>query len=358
MLTVLVAGALVLGNDPQDSIWDRLDVYANGRLRWESTFDQLNGEDRQRGRMRFRVGAAYRLDESLTAEARLSTASDGRDANNPHWDFGDGPDGFSGGDIVLDRFYLSWLPYDTLELRGGKMPHAFQGPPVFGELVWDDDVQPAGASAVWTPKMDSSWKLDVRLAEYVAVESSSDTEPAMFGIQGHAKLPLSGTASLELASAYMDWSHTENFANAPSPGNQGNTSLAGGFGIWDSWIATNVGEGRAKTTVFGQYLDNLDDDTGEDQGLALGARVGTLGKRGDWNVFGTYYDLDANAVFSPVAQDDTPIAGTGTGKGMSGLIAGAQYFLRDNLSFRLWALTSDADEDPFRIRFDIDFSVK
>jgi hypothetical protein len=361
MLAILTTGTLAFRAGVQDSIWDRLDVYANGRLRWESTFDQLGGEDRHRGRMRFRLGAAYGIAEDVTAEARLSTSSDGRDANNPHWDFGDGSDGFSGSDVVLDRFYLSWTPYETLELRAGKLPHAFQGPPVSSELVWDDDVQPAGAIAVWTPKADGRLKYDLRVAEYVAAESGSNTEPSMFGAQGHARLSLGATASLELASAYMGWGNTGDLAvNASVPGNQGNTSLDGDFGIWDTWVAATVGDGAGRTTLFGQYIDNVTDDTGEDRGAAFGARVGTQGKKDDWNVFATYYDLDANAVFSPVAQDDTPIAGTGTGNGMSGIIAGTQYFLRDNLSFRVWVLTSDADEseDPFRIRFDLDFLVK
>ncbi len=360
MLHALVLGSVGLGSAPQESIWDRLNVYANGRLRAESTFEQLNREDRHRGRMRFRLGAAYEVEEDLTAEARLSTASEGNDANNPHWDFGDGPDGFSGSEVALDRFFLGWMPMESLEVRGGKLPHAIQGPPVFSELVWDDDISPAGATAVWTPQTDSEVKFDVRLAEYVAVESGGDTDPSMFGLQGHAKLPVGDKATLELASSYMDWANTDEFANAPSPGNQGNTSLALDFAIWDSWVSATVGDGALKTTVFGQYMNNLDEDTSEDRGFAFGARVGTLGKKGDRNVFGSFYDLDANAVFSPVAQDDTPIAGTGTGQGMSGIIAGAQYFWRDNVSFRLWGLTSDADqgEQPYRIRFDLDFSIK
>jgi hypothetical protein len=61
-----------------------------------------------------------------------------------------------------------------------------------------------------------------------------------------------------------------------------------------------------------------------------------------------------------VAQDDTPIAGTGAGDGMEGMMLGGQVFVTDYFSIRLWGLTSDADaaEDPSRVRLDFDFRVR
>jgi hypothetical protein len=105
---------------------------------------------------------------------------------------------------------------------------------------------------------------------------------------------------------------------------------------------------------------NVEGDTDEDTGYSLGAIFGRSGKKGDGNIFGAWYDLEADCLFSPVAQDDTPIPGTGDGTGMTGVLLGGQYFIPDNLSIRLWGLTSDADaaEDPYRIRIDIDFSIK
>src|SRR5262245_24264831 len=179
-------GGTVAQEQGTSSIWDRLSFYANGRIRAEATFDQLNeDDDRWRGRMRFRIGSRYVIDPGLTAEARLSTASDGRDANNPHWDFGDGADGFQGGDIVFDRFYLDWQQSEQLDLRAGKQPHIFQMPPVFGELEWDEDVQPAGVTATWKPKTEGSLSGDLRVAEYIVRENSTDTDANMLGVQGN-----------------------------------------------------------------------------------------------------------------------------------------------------------------------------
>lgn len=345
---------------PPPSVWDRLSFYADGRLRAESTFDQPNGEDRHRGRMRFRVGGLYDITDDVRAEARLSTAAPGDDANNPHWDFGDGADGFSGTEVKLDRFFLDWTACPQWTLRGGKFPHAFTSPPVFGELVWDADVHPAGVAAIWSPAASGSGpKFDVRAVEYIAVENGADSDAAMFGLQGNVQVNASSATKVQAALSYSAWSSLN--PNGAALGNQGNTDVTGDFGIVEGFVA-GIYEGGplGRTTAFVQAMHNADDDDGEEDGLALGALVGKSGKQGNTNLFAVWYELDANAVFSPVAQDDTPITGTGIGDGMEGVILGGQYFITDNFSIRIWGLTSDADaaEDPFRARVDLDFKVR
>jgi hypothetical protein len=346
---------------PPPSIWDRLSLYADGRLRWESTFDQPAGaEDRHRGRMRFRVGGFYQMLEKLRMEARLSTASPGGDANNPHWDFGDGGEGFSGAEVVLDRFYVDYTGVEDFDLKTGKFPHAFALPPVYSELMWDLDVHPAGFAEIWDPKaLGSGADFDVRAVQYIAVESGTEDDPSMFGLQGNLTFKPEDPLKLQLSASYSHWSSLN--AGAGVFGNQGNTDVTGDFAILEGFVAaTYEGGPLGRTTGFIEGMDNVADDLGEEAGLALGAQLGKAGKKDDRNVFAVYYDLEANAVFSPVAQDDTPIPGTGIGTGMDGWIFGGQWFMSDLLAFRLWALTSDANasDDPFRIRFDFDFKIK
>ena len=135
-----------------DDPWKRLKVDADIRLRAEGTFDQTNDEDRHRGRFRFRLNAAYQIADDLKAGMRLTTLSDGRDANNPHWDFGDGADGFRAAEIGIDRVFAEWEAQPGLKLTGGKFGHPYTRPSPTREWAWDDDVQPAGVSAVWAPK--------------------------------------------------------------------------------------------------------------------------------------------------------------------------------------------------------------
>ena len=346
-----------------DSIWNRLSFFADGRLRAESTFDDPSGDDRHRGRLRWRVGGLYDLTEDIQAQARLSTASANDDSNNPHWDFGDGSDGFNGSNVVLDRFFLTWVPRsvprEALDVRAGKQPHVFTAPPVFGELVWDSDVHPAGLAAIWTQRGEGSApSLDVRSAYYVAVENAGDTDPSMFGLQGNLTLPVAERTTVRGAVSYSHWGSLNSGVGVL--GNQGNTSVAGDFDILEAWgSATFEGGPLGRTTGFLQLIRNASDDDDEENGVALGAILGKSGKEGDVNVFASLYSLDANAVFSPVAQDDTPIGGTGAGEGMQGVILGAQYFLADDFGVKLWILTSNADgiEDAWRARLDLDFKV-
>lgn len=350
--------APIASSEDPDDPWKRLKVTADGRLRAEGTFDQVNGEDRIRGRLRFRLGADYQIADGLKAGMRFTTLSDGRDANNPHWDFGDA-DGFSATEVGIDRLFLEWKPESSWTLTGGKFAHVYTRPSPVRELAWDDDVQPAGLAAVWAPKSDGDVSFDVRGIYGVATEVNSTTgsgaDPSVLGAQANVYFKANETTTITLATSYSAWSSLRNFTL-----DQGNTADNGGFAIWDTYLGLALaGEGFSQVTGFGQYFNNLDDDTGEDSGYAAGVQFGQTKGKGNWNVFGAYYDLDANAVFSAVAQDDTPIAGTGLGAGMSGFMAGVQYFVLENVSLRLWGLTSDADasEDPYRIRFDIDFRI-
>jgi hypothetical protein len=345
-----------------DSIWDRLKLYADGRIRAEGTFDQLNGEDRHRGRFRFRVGGDYTISEDFKAGARLTTLSDGRDANNPHWDFGDG-DGFSAAEVGLDRLFIEWSAADSVKLIGGKFAHTFTRPPVTGEFAWDDDVQPAGAALNWSPsEKTDTVKYDLRLITVVATEinasDDSGNDPAEHALQGNLSFQTGETTNLNFGTSYSKWTNLSRF---PETSTAGNTADAEGFGIWDTFVAVNwTPEDTLPLTVYGQFLQNLEDESGEDVGLVAGAQLGHKSGKGRWNVFASAYSLDANSVFAPVAQDDTPVAGTGTGSGMDGFILGGQYFITDNFTLRIWALTSDVDgeEDPYRIRFDLDFRVR
>lgn len=345
-----------------DDLWSRLRLQADARVRGESTFDQLNGVDRHRGRLRFRFGGEYDLTETLRAGARFTTLSDGRDANNPHWDFGDGSDGFSASEVGMDRLYLDWQAYPELKMTAGKFGHVFTRPPVTRELAWDDDVQPAGAAVVWAPKLDGSVDYDLRAIHVVAAEVNSSggsgADPAMSGIQANLYLKPSEKTRAQIATSYSKWSGIGAFADFPG---QGSTADAEGFGIWDSYASlTFNGWERGPVTTYAQFIENTEDESGEDTGYAFGVQVGHTSGKGRANVFAAWYSLDANAVFGPVAQDDTPIAGTGNGEGMEGIVAGVQYFITDNLSVRLWGLTSDvdADDDPYRVRLDFDFRIR
>ncbi len=366
-MTILALGLLALTpvQGGTGGIMDRLKFDAEGRMRGEATFDNVDAttgndiDNRYRGRFRFRFGARYEMMEEMDVVGRVSTASDGNDANNPHWDFGDG-DGFNGSQVVMDRFYLDWEAHEEVHVMVGKQPHAFAMPPIFGDFLWDSDVSPSGVSANWKPNSGDGANFDARVAGYVATEVAADEDPKMWGAQGNIYLPID-EGKLQLSTALYDWGDNGDTAVA---GNQGNSVTTEDFMVWDTFVSGTIQGGPLEEmTGFLQFMNNLDE---AEQGWATGAQLGSSQwKQGNYNAFLVFYDLDGDAIFSPVAQDDTPVAGTGLndgdGDGMSGVVLGGQYFWRDNVALKLWVLTSDpagADDEPLRLRFDLDFRVK
>ncbi len=364
MISLALCAALVSPltmHDDQPSIWDRLDLYANGRVRWESTFEQTNGEDRHRGRFRFRLGGKYKLDEKLNVHARMSTSSDGVDANNPHWDFGDGGDGFEGAELVLDRLFAEWFAADWLTVQAGKFGHVFSAPPIYGEFLWDADVQPAGFAAILHCTKPEK-KVDLRLVKYTAVEAGADDDPSMVGAQFNATCTSHENLTVHFASAFTHWSNLN-----PGTGsfqNQGNRTDGAGnfmsdFAVWDSFVdVTHTGGVLGQQQGYAQFWDNVKESS--QRGYALGARVGTNKAPGDYNLFGFWFDMDEDSLFSPVSQDDLPITGTGVGRGMEGMGYGGEYRINEDTICRLWALSSHSEstDNPFRIRLDLNFNIR
>ena len=368
-MTILALGLLALApaQGGTGGILDRLKFDAEGRMRGEATFDNVDAttgndiDDRYRGRMRLRIGAKYALMDEMTVIGRVSTSSDGNDANNPHWDFGDG-DGFNSSNMVLDRFYLDWVANEEIHVFAGKQPHAFAMPGLFsGDFLWDTDVSPSGVAAVWKPEMsDGETTFDARVAGYVATEVAADEDPKMWGAQGNVYVPFD-EGKAQLSTAIYDWGDNDATAVA---GNQGNSATTEDFMVWDTFLSGTLPGGPLdEMTAYIEYMNNLDES---EQGVVLGGQLGSSQwVRGNYNAFAMIYDLDGDAIFSPVAQDDTPVAGTGLndgdGDGMSGIVFGGTYFWRDNVAVKLWVLTSDAsgaDDEPIRVRLDLDFKVK
>jgi len=369
-MTFVALGLFVLaplqGNAQAGSVWDKLKIDAEGRLRGEATLENIDTatgnsvDDRYRGRMRFRLGAKYPLADKMTLGARLSTASDGNDANNPHWDWGDG-DGFNSTQVVMDRYFIDWKQSDELDVLFGKQPNAFAQPPIFGDFLWDSDISPAGIAAVWKPEQTKDTTFDARAAAWIAAENAADHDAKMLGAQGNVYVPLD-EGKLQLSTALFNWTNIGSLAGAPAGTNQGNNTT--NFCIWETFAAGTIPGGPMdEMTGYVQYLTNIEEG---DDGLVLAGQLGSSKwERGNYNAFLEFYDLDGNATYSPVAQDDTPVPGTGLndgqGDGQHGWVLGGQYFWRDNVAFKLWVLTSNADgaeDDPIRIRLDMDFKVK
>ncbi len=91
--------------------------------------------DRQRVRVRVRLGGRYELSDRIDVGARLSTGSE--DPTSSQLSLGHG---FDKQALKVDRAFLRFRPSDGLLLMVGKLPATFHD----RRLIWDEDVAPDG----------------------------------------------------------------------------------------------------------------------------------------------------------------------------------------------------------------------
>lgn len=325
---------------------DWIHFYGDLRVRLEENLDNdPAGNDRMRGRLRVRFGANFDISDDFKAEVRLTTLNPG-DANNVNIDIGSTGEGQAGAEAGIDRMNVTWLPSDDFKFKAGKMGNPFALNPVWGEYTWDGDIQPAGVFGQWQPSSDLD--LDVRLGYFAVDENSGAAEATVttgqvnFGMQ-------SDNVDWAVHSALSNWSAEDGYLSSFA------FVQTEEFLVWDTIVEASFDE----LTLAAQYINNLDDDSGDDTGMTLGLRYGT-GKAPGTSVFSaSYFDFDANAFVAAVGQDDTPIAGTGGPNGMDGFEASWMYWWKENVMIRVWALQADNDTiDPLRLRFDLNVSFK
>lgn len=354
------AGLLLAGAAPAE-MFERngFSVYGDFRARLEADFDsrQADGserDDRNRARVRVRLGAEYAAGEHLTFGVRLRSGSDDsqQSAHVTVVDF----DGNDTGDahFNFDKWFMKaeagggwgWIGRNSLPLWKQN------------ELVWDDDVTTAG----------------------LAVGYESDGAEAGFTVNaGYFSLPvgmreLSG--NLALAQAVFRRKGVKVGVGLldvdADPDDPDGALLLRGNGARDYqiWVASlQATAGRWTFGVDGIHngesypasealRDEVDGYAGS---LRFDANGGDSGR--GWHAVYTYAHVEALAVASSYAQDDWVRWGSATQTRASDLKGHELRFVkalaaRQNLVFRLYlaeAITTGEDGNRFRIDWNVKF---
>ncbi|MCH7910140.1 MAG: putative porin, partial [Candidatus Hydrogenedentes bacterium] len=180
---------------------DRLEVFGDARLRYEESFKQDTRRDRTRFRTRLRLGGNYRLTEDLAFGTRLTTGNLD-DPNSPHHTFGTAFDSL---ELSLDRIFLAYTPHrvEGLKVRAGKFGHSFYSNPVYGELLWDADVQPEGLATTY--RIGDKGRLDhfdITAGYYILLEQSGGDDAYIAVLQAAGQVRLSDNLNANLAVGY------------------------------------------------------------------------------------------------------------------------------------------------------------
>ena len=292
---------------------EKMAVHSDFRARhetdWRDTVDNRNRE-----RVRFRLGASYEVDPGVSVEARLVTGNSD-DPNSIHQTLGNVNDSFF---FTLDRVNLKYSPEvaPSLELRVGKFGRTFKTNPVFGELAWDGDVQPEGVALSY--KVDEagpfSW-LYLTAGEYLVLQQDRAEEATQFEVQGAAEAKLGDSVTFTAAVGWTKYqSITPDGSTTVLEDNAGNATVdIDGDGVADEFLsdfsilnplaALTIDTGSVPLVLSAEYLLNFD-ARDNDTGWAVGAAIGRAKMANEWKLYYQWQIVEQDAVFSPFAQDD------------------------------------------------------
>jgi hypothetical protein len=242
------------------------EIYGDIRLRQQ--WDEITGQDtRSRQRIRFRLNGETTIGRKLKIGYGLATGgSDPRSTNQTL------NNNFETPDIRLNNAYALWLPFDGLNIWGGKyngIKHIMWRPT---DLLWDSDITPDGAGLNYT------YKDFFTHAGYLIVdELKSESNPGMGYAQAGMEIPLSGNTAFKAAGVWYIPRSMQGSVMDHSKGNNSTNEL-GGL-LYDFNCVQGIVElsgkkiaGLDKAALMADYIINTDpddDNIGWDIGLKL-----------------------------------------------------------------------------------------
>ncbi len=341
-------------------------------------------EDRDRLRVRARLGLDAEISKGVDAGFRLSTGS----LNDPvstNQTLGNTDRPYQ---VVFDQAYLRWRG-DTQAITafGGRMPNPF----LSTDLVWDADLNFDGIALRLAPKhfgdeglVQYAFEPFVTLGAFALQEVElSSNDKWLYGGQAGFQWKAQGGTRVRFGLAYYDYENITGERN-PFPGDRSLDFTAPQFvqkgnslyeidndptpgslllGLASDYEEANVTLAVEWTGLLpfdvmlqADYVKNIGFDsdeilarTGEvfpeeTQGhqLTLGFGRAKIADRGDWQVFGTLRHLEADAVLDAFTDSDFHLGGTNA----EGWIAGFSYGLRERLNLTARYLSSNEITGP------------
>lgn len=323
----------------------KLKIKGDLRVRQELVSGDEENKDRQR--IRARIGAYADVADNVKAGLRLATGGSATSGNQ------DLDSNFTMKDIFLDLAYINWQPVEGLELIGGKMKKPWQG--IKTGLIWDGDLNPEGVAARYTTKLGGA-KLIASAGHLVQSDSSNDTisedEKVVFA-QLAAKFKLAGAKTKAGISIY-DFDAENGVALTTGGGND-----TADISLTELFAETKVDLGLP-VKFYGQYVKNNDAtgvNSGEDTAWLLGAGI----KYGNWKASYDYRETELNAVNGAFNDSDFAVGMTAS----EGSRWKLSYKLSKNFSLAttyydaeindINAAATPGDQDVWHIDFKVKF---
>ncbi|MDD5668501.1 MAG: putative porin [Candidatus Omnitrophica bacterium] len=288
--------------------------------------------DRNRGRVRLRLGVDSKVNDKIMVGAGIATGTtdvtsyDSARSNNQS--FGNA---FAKKPLVLDYAYARYTPVSWASIMGGKMKYLPWRPT---DVMIDNDITPEGGVLQLTKKLNDKTNLFLDTMLFVLSETEPTTHNAMtYATQGGIEYLLTDTHSLKGAVSYYDFSNVKGRALDGSQGTNTKSSGSGttglnkyGFreitpafelGIKNPFkpIANITGLSMLdieKLAFFGEYYNNLAAPA-KNNGFASGFGFGNekVDEWGKWQVQYVYSMLEKDSVLDTLPDSDRYSGKTG-----------------------------------------------
>ena len=330
--SVFKSNGRVWAQSAEDRDWyQKVKIHADLRLRHESYFrDGGTVVDRDRQRIRFRIGATLNISKGLDIGFRLATGGDSPISTNQSFD-----DAFDTKDFGLDRAFVAYKT-GPARLIGGKMANPFYST----EVTWDGDLSFEGLAEQFRFQLADSTKLFINLGQFALDENATGpVEPFLLAFQAGIEQKFSATVKAKLAVAYYDFLHVKGVALPV-----GGTVLAEDFDVLDVLGELNFDLGLP-VRLQAQFVKNLDASTGnsEDSAYHLGLVLGNkIWDAGDWKFRYYYRVVEADAVVGVFSDSDFHGGGTNYRGSEFGLDIGVAKGVALNFTYFI----TQADEGP------------
>ena len=303
----------------------------------EEQASPLSESDRTRQRMRLRLTATGKVNESTDAIVRIATGSTTPTEN--HTNNQDFTDYYSKKGIILDLAYFNWKAGDTVTVMGGKTTNPFT---LVGnnDLIYDADLTPEGLSVKYLQPLENGVEL--------FVNASATWLSERFSASGATDNTDVGLVGGQLGANYKaeSWNSTITLANYAFSNIKGSTAIAAkgntlsGGAYTQEYNLTSIGlEFGTKVsdmplTAYAESVSNSDGGNYK-AGSIVGVKLGKLKEKSSWAVAVDTRELEKDAVVGVLSEGDS----AGGGADIRSTRFNVGYQLADNANVALTYFT-------------------
>ncbi|MEZ0295977.1 MAG: putative porin [Candidatus Methylacidiphilales bacterium] len=294
----------------------KLKIYGDARLRYQYNQQetQVSTGDtnipQSRARYRLRIGAEYKFTDHFEGGFQLESATANDSANQS---FGSGYGKFG---INVGLIYLKYNPTDWVSLIAGKQKNSFYTT----DLVWDNDINPEGATEIFTWKVNDCTTVDFLAGQFYYSDNAENNTAAagntdVWQFYEQAKVTYKPTKDVSIivapgvltysAGSTTPWAGTltsaPGYSNVDGANNLNLILFPGEVkwkvcdlpikAYWDfSW--NTEGQQRVQQTFGAVANTSLEDDIA----WLVGLKVGDNKKKGDWSADVNFRTVGLGAV--------------------------------------------------------------